>query len=202
MKPPNHRQKRAIAGTTNRRRSLTSRWNSWERSRPSQSWVGVSDNLAVGATRVGGPLLARDLQAPRAADLDHVAVGQDRDAQADVAARGAAQDGARPCIVTVRAERVALAARLAHARHGGHVGPEHLDEQPREAVAVEPEGLLGHRPVGPKRSVRIAAGGWPSDTRLSAACSTNAVGPQTKIFGSAEGVGPTSSSISASTRRS
>ena len=36
-----------------------------------------------------------------------------------------------------------------------------------------------HVPVGPKRSVLMRVGSWPSPTRALAAVSTNAVGPQT-----------------------
>ncbi len=38
--------------------------------------------------------------------------------------------------------------------------------------------LVGHVPVGPKRSVRTRSGGRPSRTRALAATSTSAVGPQ------------------------
>src|SRR2546422_7080797 len=37
---------------------------------------------------------------------------------------------------------------------------------------------FAHAPVGPKRSVLIAPGSWPSATSASAAASTNEVGPQ------------------------
>src|SRR3954462_1934935 len=149
--------------------------------------------------RARGALVAGDLEPPSAPDLADVAVGKRGDAQRDVAADRAAKHRARARVGAVRADHVAIPARLALAWDGGHLGAEDLDEEPREAVPVEPERLLGHRPVGPKRSVRIAAGGWPSETRLSAACSTNAVGPQTKMRGFSDAAGPTSASIAAST---
>src|SRR5437016_1980775 len=56
-------------------------------------------------------------------------------------------------------------------------------------------------PVGPKRSVLMRAGSWPSSTSAFAVASTKPVGPQTYTSGCSPGGHETSSRSSRSIRR-
>src|SRR3954447_2565703 len=132
-----------------------------------------------------------------------MAVSQRGRDERDLVADRAAKDRSGAEVHAVRGDRAFRAARLARVRHGGHLRAEELLKETAQRVAVQPSRVFAHLipPVAPNRSRWIAAVSWPRSTSRSAARSTKAVGPQTKIRGRCDGAGPTRLSMSASILR-
>src|SRR5689334_14955155 len=103
-----------------------------------------------------GPTLQRQPARPAQVDPGPLAAADDR--EQDVPAVAAAHDRARAVEVDVDPRELLLgAADVAHARRGGEIDAEQLEQLPADRVPVE-RAVAGPHPVAPKRSVLIQRG--------------------------------------------
>src|SRR5262249_39685458 len=147
------------------------------------------------------PRLVVSAQASKAPKIDARLRTCLDDLREDAVAPAAAHDDAGAAKDVSCADLRARPAGGAGSDRRGHLPSEDLLQQARDCVAVEHECVHPQPPVGPKRSVLMECGSWPRPTSVVATASTNGVGPQMYTTGASVGAGPTSSNISASTRR-
>src|SRR5262245_58588599 len=144
------------------------------------------------------------LHQARAAEIEPVALRPVRDAHQRLAAARAADDRAHRRGVhqrrADRADRVAVGADHFCIRH---LERKDLPEYAAGGVTVEVLFIACHAvpPLGPKRSVLMRDGSWPSSTSADATLSTSAVGPQTNACGCSAAGQATSASMPRSRRR-